>query len=81
LARGKYTLDGYDIMAKNLKLYAENEWELHFRIHIVALSIKERNNETEINKGPTSLCSTNFGLITGYKNSTVILMKFHASQN
>ena len=31
IARGKSTLDGYDIMANNWNLYAEYEWHFHFR--------------------------------------------------
>ena len=30
-------MDGYDIMANNKNLYAENEWDFHFRNHTVAL--------------------------------------------
>ena len=36
-AQGKYTLDGYDIIAFNQNLYGENEWDLYFRNHTVAL--------------------------------------------
>ena len=30
-ARGKYTLDGYDMVAYNQNLYEEYHWDVHFR--------------------------------------------------
>ena len=39
IARGKSTLDGYDIMANNQNLYAAYEWHFHFQNLTVELYV------------------------------------------
>ena len=72
LAGGKFTLDGYDIMADNQNLYAAFDQDFHFRNHSVGTCLLRERVQM--------LCSTfTFRCVNATFVMTLLLMAFHGS--